>query len=274
MMGPMQFPSFSKNGQILPSDEAVIPFTNVEYAYGYGAYENIRVAHGKCLFLDDHVERLMHSATIIGLVHPFAAKTISTWTQELVENLPDGVFNLKVLLIGARDAAQCQLIILPLSPLFPEKRVYTQGATTITFEYERLFPQAKILNMFPSYYAFKKAKEAGAYDALLINRRGCITEGTRTNFFAIKGKTIHSPPAEEVLEGVTRKHVLEVAVKNGYSIEHHDLPLSAIGEYDGVFLTSTGVKIVPVKKIDDVEFLIPEELKVLMKYFDAFVEEA
>ncbi len=240
MIVPMQFPSFSKNGSILPFDQAVIPFTNVEYAYGFGAYENIRVSHGTCLFLGDHVERLMHSATIIGLEHPFTAETIGQWTKELVAALPDGVFNLKVLLIGARTTDQCQLVILPLSPLFPEKRVYTQGATTITFEYERLFPQAKILNMFPSYYAFKKAKEAGAYDALFINRRRCITEGTRTNFFAIKGKVIHSPPAEEVLEGVTRRHVLQIAEQNGYLIEHHDLPLATIGEYDGVFLTSSG----------------------------------
>ncbi len=268
----MQFPSFSKNGQVLPFDQAVIPFTNVEYAYGFGAYENIRVAHGTCLFLDDHVERLLNSATIISLGHPFDATLIARWTQELVRELPDGVFNLKVLLIGAREPEQCQLIILPLSPLFPEKRVYTQGAVTITFAYERLFPQAKILNMFPSYYAFKKAKEAGAYDALLINRRGCITEGTRTNFFAIKGKTIHSPPAEEVLEGVTRKHVLEVAAKHGYPIEHHDLPLASIGDYDGAFLTSTGVKIVPIKNIDGMEFGIPEELRGLMRQFDEFVK--
>ncbi len=271
-MPPMAFTHFSRNGSVFPMDQAVIPFSNVEYAYGFGAYENIRVLHGKILFLSDHTERLMASARIIGLGHPFTSEMIKTAAHELVRQLPDDVYNLKVLLLGAKRPDDAQLIILPLMPHFPEKKLYTQGATAVTFEYERMFPQAKILNMFPSYFAYKQAKEQGCHDALFINRRGCITEGTRSNFFVIKGKTIWSPSQEEILEGVTLKHVFDVAQSHGYEVRHGDIPLSSLDEYDGAFLTSTSSKIVPLKKINDVEITISNELKELMKFFDDFLD--
>jgi len=256
---------FSRNGSILPMEEAVIPLRNVEYSYGFSAYETVRVFHRKPLFLEDHIGRLLESARIIGLVHPFSRGDVTPWTSKLIRELPDEVFNLKILLIGARDPAQCQLILLPLSPVFPEKKSYTQGVNVITFPHERMFPHAKILNMFPSYYAYKKAFTEGGYDALLLNRRGCITEGTRTNFFAIKGAVITSPPAEEILEGVMRKHVLAVAEKNGFQVRSRDIPLTDIATYDGAFITSTSTKILPVSRIDDTELAVPEELRRLMK---------
>jgi branched-subunit amino acid aminotransferase/4-amino-4-deoxychorismate lyase len=268
----MTFDSFSKNGEILPISEAKISLTNVEYTYGFGVYENIRVHQKKALFIEDHVDRLMHSAQAIELSHPFTKEQVMTWIKNLVSHLESDIYNVKILLVGARLEADCLLSILPLSPLFPEKKLYTQGATAITFPYERLIPHAKTLNMFGSYMAYRKARECGCYDALFLNRDNCITEGTRTNFFAIRGKVIYSPPLEDILEGVTRLHVLRVALENNFQLVEDEIALSDIHEFDGAFLTSTSSKIMPLKKINEIEYeTVPVGLLDLMKYFDEFL---
>lgn len=268
----MAFDYFSKNGQILPMEQAVIPVSNIEYSYGFGVYESMKVRKGIVYFIDQHVERLFCSANIIGITHPFTPEEIKKYIEDLLSKLEVDACNIKILLIGGREPL---LFILPLAPLFPDRKLYSQGARTITVEYERPFPHAKSLNMLPSYLAYKKARENDCYDALLVNREGNILEGTRTNFFVIKDKTLFTPPKEHVLEGVALKTVIHVAQKNGFSVKEADIPPSSLGQYDGAFVTSTSSKIMPISQVDDFTFSeVPECLRELMRLYDAFLDES
>lgn len=265
----MDFKYFSKNGNILAVEEAVVPLSNVEYQYGFGVYENIRVNEGTPYFLKDHIERLEESARIIGIKHDFDDTFVGKSVTGLVKKNGQGTYNLKILLIGGKKPA---LYILCLNPLFPDKKLYKEGANFITYEYERPFPHAKTLNMLQSYLAYKDAEAKGCYDALLINNKGCITEGTRTNFFCIRGKTLVSPPEEEILPGITRKAVLKVAAEHGFSLEQQEIRFSDVVNADGAFVTNTSSKIIPVRAID--EYTLPpppDQLKELMRAFDAFL---
>ena len=266
------FKYFSKNGEILPVGQAVIPISNIEYSYGFGVYETIRVADGEPRFLQDHLERLEESARTIELEHPFTAERIEGHVRELVQRSEAGTCNIKILLIGAPKKEDATLFILCLNPHFIDKKLYRDGVACITYEYERAFPHAKTLNMLQSYLAYRNAKEVGAYEALLIDGNGYVTEGTRTNFFTIKHKTIFSPPEDKILLGVTRKNVLKVATDNGFIIEHKDIPLIDIGNYDAAFLTSTSSKILPINSIGGKEIpLGSAALRDLMDAFDAFL---
>ncbi|MEK7190513.1 MAG: aminotransferase class IV [Patescibacteria group bacterium] len=268
----MNFLVFSKNGKILPIAEAQVPLLSIEYAYGFGVYETIRVKNDKPLFLSDHLERLELSAKIIKLEHPFVKKEMEKFVLDFVEKVKAGTFNLKILLIGAEKKENATLYIMGSNPLFVDKKSYQNGVKTITTEYERVYPQAKTLNMLASYLAYREAKEKNCYDALLLNKDGNITEGTRTNFFTIKGQTIYSPLEKNNLLGVTRKHILEVAKQNGFRIKEKNIPLTSLSEYDGAFLTGTSIKILPIKKVDDYEYgEIPDGLKKLMLAFDEYL---
>ncbi len=261
---------FSCNTVITPVSQAVVQLDNVEYSYGFGVYETIRVSKAKILFADEHCRRLMESARIIGLEHDFSVDQIKKSITELVTKNEAETCNIKILLIGARDSSSAQLYILCLNPLFPDRKLYKQGAKCITQNYERPFPQAKTLNMLQSYLAYREAKKVGAYDALAINRSGAITEGTRTNFFAIKDKIIISPPEEDILLGVTRDHVLKVAQQNDFEIAHQEIQLIDLNNYDGFFLTSTSTKIMPISQINDKAYKIPDNLRELVLRFDEF----
>ncbi len=270
----MDFKYFWKNGEVRPMEEAVIPLSNIEYSYGFGVYENIRVHGGLPYFLKDHLERLQESARTIGLEHGFDEPFVGKSIADLIEGSGAGTYNLKILLIGARAPENATLYILPLNPHFPDKKLYRDGGNFITYEYERPFLHAKTLNMLQSYLAYAKARDAGCYDALLVNSKGCITEGTRTNFFCIEGHTLISPPENEILLGVTRKAVLEVAKRNGFVLKEMDIPASDLATYDGAFITSTSSKIVPIRCVDSFSFAaVPAELKRLISVFDAFLSE-
>jgi len=269
----MEFKYFSHNGTLKPVEEAVIPLSNIEYQYGFGVYESIRVAGGTPRFLDDHLARLQESARAIGLEHSFSNSSIYGIVRELIEKNEVETCNLKLLLIGGKTKEDASLYILCLNPIFPDKKFYRDGVHCVTYEYERLFPHAKTLNMLGSYLAYRKAKHAGAYDALLINRNEYITEGTRTNFFCIQGKTIISPKEEDILPGVTKKMLMRVASGNGYTIMESRVALSDVKRYDGAFLTSTSSKLLPIRTIDEIVFPVtPTALRELMILFDAFLE--
>jgi branched-chain amino acid aminotransferase len=266
----MNLNKFSLNGRILPIAEANIPVSNIEYQYGFGVYETIRIIKKVPYFAKEHIKRLLQSAKIVGIPHNYSAENIIQNIASLIAAMDyDLVYNLKILLIGAIAADKCLLYIVPFFPTFPDKKIYKRGVSLIKVNYERMFPQAKTLNMLGSYLAYRMAKQSGHQDALLINNEGLITEGTRSNFFLIKNRVIFTPPQNKILDGVTKKTVLDVATKNNFIIKEKDLLPSELGDYDGAFITNTSDKIVPVKCVDDFCFsTIPESITELIQLFD------
>lgn len=269
-MHDSQFVYGSKNLRLTPLSELHVPLTSLEVVYGFGVYETIRVSRRMPRFLDEHIARLLESACIIHLEHQFSDSETARAITELIEATGQHTYNLKVLLYGGATSHDASLYIMPSNPYFPSDALYRDGVKVITAEAERPFPHAKSLNMLPSYLAYKKAQKQGAYDALLINRRGEVTEGTRTNVFALSGTTLISPPSADILLGVTRSHVIDIAQKNGYTYLERTIMREELTTFDALFLTSTSTKIMPIKTLDELPLpQIPETLRALVRAFDA-----
>lgn len=268
----MSFGYFSKNGEILPLSEATISIQNIQFQYGFGVYESLRVRKGIIYFAKQHLARLLESARIIGLEHPYTSEQLIGFLHEVVQKNEATDCNIKMLLVGGKSIDDALLYILPLAPLFPDRKLYSHGATVETVHYRRFLPKAKTLNMLPSYLSYAKARKNGHYDALLLDDDDTILEGTRTNFFAITGTTLITPPRESVLEGVVRDVVLYLAKKHGFTVKEEKIPYIDLSMFDGAFLTSTSSKIMPLVHIDALRFEIPEKVKELMKHYDAFLD--
>ncbi len=267
-----------RNGELLPAADAVLPVANTELEYGFGVYETIRIENGIAYFTQQHVDRLLHSAHHIDLEHAFT-------TQQITEQLNTFIThalaiaqtcNIKILFLGAANPADVQLYLFASAPLFVDRKLYKTGCHTITHSYERPFPEAKTLAMLGSYLAYREAKKHGAYDALLLNRNQEITEGTRTNFFTVNTdkKILYHPPQAEILEGVTKIVLQDIAIQNGWSVEQRPIHLSEISSYDGAFLTSTSTKVLPIKSIDDFVFetITPRVLELSQLYRDYWAQ--
>lgn len=257
------------NGQFIKTEETKISIDCIELMYGFGVYENLKIRKGKLFFTEDHIDRLLHSAKQIELKHSFKKQDIKNWIEKLINKNKQENANIKMILLGGNSP---KLYIFMLNPLFIEKKDYRNGVKVITYKYERFLPQAKTLNMLPSYIIFSHAKKESAFDALLLNKNDEITEGTRTNFFAIKNTTLFTPAKKLVLDGITRKTVIDCATQQGYNVEENSIGIDKIFSYDGAFLTSTSSKIVPIKTIDNKSFdNISPEIKKLMKHYNNYL---
>lgn len=273
----------SHNGQLIPKEEALVSIDNIEFTYGFGVYENIRLSKGKLMFVDLHIERLMNSAKIIHLEHIFDIQDIKRDIQILVEKNKISqasrrpasggeTANIKILLIGGKTPADAQLYIMMLAPKFLDKKVYREGVKVISKTHERFLPIAKTLNMLPSYLFYKDAAQKGAFDALLLDHLGNILEGTRSNFFAIRDTTLYTPLLEHVLNGVTRQTVIACAREHGYTVREEMISFSTLFSFDGAFLTNTSGKIVPIRTVDGQTFPeIASEIKRLIKLYDEYL---
>ncbi|MBP9690468.1 aminotransferase class IV [Candidatus Woesebacteria bacterium] len=265
---------FSQNGIIKPLSEAQIPAGSIEAMYGFGVYETLKVRNGVIYFVKEHVERLLHSASCIELEHPFIAGQIESFIQSLVNEVGEDSLNIKILLMGASQKEDAQLYIFPLAPLFPKRSWYRDGVTLCSYVYERWMPQAKSLNMLPSYYYYTHAQSEGHYDALLVDARGMLREGTRTNIFVMDGTTIMSPQKEGMLEGVTLMTLEKLVESSPFNIHFKDIPYTSLSSYDAVFLSSTSTKIMPVREIDGVRIPISDELRELIVKYNAALDNS
>ncbi len=241
------------NNELRPVAEAVVPADDINFAYGFGVYETLKIRKGLLYFKDLHVDRLLHSARVIGLEHRYQADDLSFALDELCRiNSLDNA-NVKMLLIGAEHAEDSSLYIMALAPFFPPRTSYRDGVHTITFQAERPFPEAKSLSMLTSTIAFRSARRAGAYDALLVDRDGFVREGTRTNLFycdMASKKLIYTPPCSAVLDGVTRRTVIEALNEDGIQVVERSLHSRELNKFCGLFLTSTSSKIIPIASVD------------------------
>src|SRR6266567_4754537 len=107
---------------MLPIEQAVIPLGNVEYSYGFGVYESLRVAKGTVYFPDEHCQRLMESAKTIGLEHEYSVEIVKKSIQDLLAENQAETCNVKVLLIGGQTKEAVNLYVMCLNPLFPDRK--------------------------------------------------------------------------------------------------------------------------------------------------------
>jgi len=131
-----------------------------------------------------------------------------------------------------------------------------RGLTMITSSYRRPNPDVqdsaiKTLNYLGSALAKQEAKRQGADEALLLNQGGRVSEASVANIFALRGRSLSTPPAiDGCLEGINRGAVLEIARDLGFSVSERSLGRRDLLAADEVFLTGSGAGVVGVRSLD------------------------
>jgi len=238
-----------KNGQVAEAGDAVVPLDDTDVTYGYGCYETLKVRDGVLYFPEFHEARLLNSAAILGIVTDLKPGALVRSLGVLIDDNHIRECNIKVMMIG-REGRSADWYAFMLPALVAPETAYTEGASCLLFKGERHFPQAKSLSMLLSTVAYREAARQGCWDALLVNGRGQITEGTRTNvFYARCGESsaIYTPPAIDVLDGITRRTLIIALDEAGIRTVERPLELADAlsGEYS-LAVTSTSSRVIPV----------------------------
>ena len=234
-----------RNGRIIKEEEAVLPITLSEVQSNFSVYEALRVLGGHVVHLEDHVRRLENSARTINLPLPNVA-----WEDEINKLIKFDLIadaTMRILVVGTKEPIW---FITWTSLLSYPDSYYAEGVAVTTYEGERFLPQCKTGNLLLNFLARKDASLHGAFEALLVDRNGDILEGSRSNFYTIKGKTIRTAPDEVVLDGVTRISVLRAAKELGYSVEFVPPRVEDIFSSDASFISSTSMGAMPISLVD------------------------
>lgn len=241
---------------------------------GKSVYEVLRVIDGIPLFLDDHLERFFNSLNLAGLKTGMSAMDISLALNRLVEinRVPHG--NIMFMFHYTGGHVEPLFLALFIPHFYPSENDYLNGVRLILFHAERENRQAKVLNPELREIIRQKVVAEGAYEALLVDRDGYITEGSKSNFFALKNRILYTAPAEEVLLGITRKYIFENCRRAGIDIREEKVHESMLSAYDACFVSGTSPKILPASRIDRTEFNTQNQvLKTIMHEYDELIKE-
>ncbi len=267
------------DGEFISEDKAVVSAKDISVLRGYGVFDFLRSYNGKPFHLMDHLLRLQQSALLINMKLPHSLDEIRALVLETISRNNHAEFNVRIVLTGGISASnyipenkpKLLIMVTPLN-VMPQE-YYSEGVKVVTNHTERFMPGAKSINYIPAILAMQEAKERGAIEALFVDRNGNIQEGTTSNFFAIFGNKLVTPPIDRLLPGITRQVLLELA-KNDFEIETRNIHKDEIRVMDEAIITASNKEIIPVHTIDTVQLTEGAGIhsRKLMQLFKAYTE--
>jgi branched-chain amino acid aminotransferase len=252
------------NGKLFDKADAKISVYDHGLLYGDGVFEGIRIYEGKIFRLKDHVDRLFESARAIKLEIPLSPPQMMEAIQSTVTaNAKKNGYIRPIVTRGAgylgldpRKTTDPQVIIIvdDISMYPPE--LYENGLELVTVSTIRnhpnaLNPRIKSLNYLNNILAKIESMQSGCLEALMLNHKGEIAECSGDNVFLVKHGILRTPPPDAgILDGITRKAVIEVARKAGIQVQETCLTRHDLYIADECFLTGTAAEVIPVVKCD------------------------
>ncbi len=233
---------------------------------GESVYDVIRIIKGVPLFFEEHVERLQNSAKLANLTLWLDNNTIKYKILKLIDVNKIRNGNVEVIFNFSDNNIFAAYFI---KHKYPKRSNYRKGVSTLLHFAERENPNAKIKNRILHYATNKLIRANRVYEAILVDKNGYITEGSRSNIFFIKDNHVYTPPVEDVLPGITRKHIINICKTLNFKIVEKKISYKEINKFDSAFLTGTSPKVLPVSKIDTSSFVIKNFiLSKIIKHFD------
>lgn len=240
---------FLLNGELIESSA----FDDSILSHGSTLYEVIRIINGVPLFIEKHLSRLRHSAQITAFPIEQDDHEIQSMITSLIEanKMPYG--NVKLIFNYTKEKGNRNAAYF-IEHHYPSELDYINGVNTIFYHGERTNPNAKVININFRHAVDSEIKKANVYEAILVDRNGIITEGSRSNIFMIKGSKVITSPIDLVLPGVTRDVIIETCRGIGLEVLEQKVNFSNIDELDALFISGTSPKILPIRKVESLNF--------------------
>lgn len=256
------------NGEIFKPSDAKISVFDRGFLFGDAIYEVTR-SYGRIFFqIEPHVERLFRSAEWIGMD---LGKTQTQMIEHIYNiykkaDLDDAYMRIQISRGDGPIGMSKNLVKKPneVIIIYPfvqiDKKYFDEGAKIFVTERLRnskkaLDPNIKSGNYLNNVLAYNEGEKEGAFETFMLNSQGMVTEGTTSNIFMIKGNSLITPPENyDILVGITRRIVMDIADNVGLKVEEKGFDLKTLQGADEVFLTSSTREIVPIKDVNGKSF--------------------
>ena len=254
------------NGRITGDRDAVISVFDHGFLYGEGIYETMRTYHRRLFLYDRHMRRLRRSARMIDLPLPFTDDQLAAQIRDtLAIATLDGEAYIRVLVtrgIGdltydLKATPDPSIVIIAKPQIDPTPDVYENGVRVVIVDVVRNHPESvnpmiKSNNLMNSALAMQEALRSGAFEGVMRNYRGELTECTTSNLFIVKDGVALTPPLDAgLLPGITREFLFDVGKQIGVDVREQTLRDDDLFGADEAFLTSTTREAVPIVTVND-----------------------
>src|SRR6185295_4795929 len=226
------------NGKLIPWDDANVHVLTHALQYGSGVFEGLRfyeTEHGSAIFrLEDHTKRLFYSASTLRLELPFTPEEINAGVKEVVakSGIPAGYIR-PVAFFGSGkmglnpQGAKVEVAIAcwPWGKYLPDRPLTTKVSRYIRIHPRSLVADAKVNGHYVnSILASQEVRGEGYDEAILLDYEDHVSEGPAENIFLVKDGVLATPKPGNILHGITRDSVMQIARDLGISVEERSIP--------------------------------------------------
>ncbi len=249
------------NGEFLPADEAKISIFDRAVTFGDAVYEVAGVLDGRLVDFEHHMQRYANSLRQLAIESPLSDSEIRAAFRQLVErnDLDEGLVYMQV----TRGEAERDFVwpddITPNVFIFTQVKSSSENdaaergvalASAPDIRWARR--DIKSVNLLGQVLAKRLAHDAGAYEALMIDNDGFVTECGSTSFFIVRDELVLTRPLNrDILPGVTRRAVVELCTRHGLRLVESRFALDDALDADEAFISGASSYVLPVVKIDD-----------------------
>ncbi|MBS0294814.1 MAG: branched-chain amino acid aminotransferase [Proteobacteria bacterium] len=256
------------DGEFVPWREAKAHVLTHALHYGSAVFEGERMYDGEIFKLTEHSERLVKSAELLDFKIPYSVAEIDQACKDACER--NGFKDCYIRPLAWRGSEQVSVsathstIHLAIAcwewPSYFDAEAKKRGIRLTWAKYARPAPNtAPVNSKAAGLYMIctmskMAAEEAGYADALMLDWRGYVAEATGANVFFVKGKEIHTPKVDAILNGITRLTLIDLAKERGYEVVVRDIKPEELSSFQECFLTGTAAEVTPVSEIGEYRF--------------------
>ena len=269
------------NGEFVEWQNATTHVLNHGLHYASCVFEGLRVYGEKIFKLEQHTDRLFHSAERMGMSIPFSKEELNFAQEETVKKMnikygyvrPVAWRGSEMMAVSAQKNRINVAVATWEWPSYFSKEDRLKGIALQTAIWRRPAPDtiptdAKAAGLYMICTLSKHEAEKNGYsDALMLDYKGRISESTGSNIFFVINGEIHTPIPDCFLNGITRQTVIDIAKSQNINVIEREIYPDEIKNADEIFLTGSAVEVTPVGKIDDQIFNVGEVTKTVSELY-------
>ena len=256
--------------------------------YGSCVFEGLRVYDGEIFKLEEHTDRLYHSAKRMDINIPYSKNEINIATKKIVsvQNVKNGYIRpfvwrgSEMMAVSAQNTKIHVAIATWEWGTYFDSKLKTEGIKLNISKWKRPAPDTipwdtKASGLYMICTLSKhEAEKQGYTDSLMMDHEGNVAEATGANIFFKDSKgELHTPIPDSFLDGITRRTVIEIAKSKNIKVNERKISPKELSEFEGCFLTGTAAEITPVSKIADQSYKVCNVILDLSASYDKLVRE-
>ncbi len=256
--------------------------------YGSFVFEGLRVYEGEIFKLEEHTDRLYHSAKRMGIKIPYSKDEINKATKKIVsvQNVQNGYIRpfawrgSEMMAISAQQTKIHVTIATWEWGSYFDPKLKTEGIKLNISKWRRPAPNTipwdtKASGLYMICTLSKhEAEQQGYTDSLMLDHEGNVAEATGANiFFKDKEGNLHTPIPDSFLDGITRRAIIEIAKSKNIKIHERKISPKELSKFVGCFLTGTAAEVTPVSCIADFKFKVCNTILGLSESYQTLVRK-